>query len=80
VSINFGSLSLCYYWGYPPTQSALGRLFQNLAGKPLPLILLSLFRQEQAEKLRLGQIGNTPQTLILDKIHAVLEKYALACG
>jgi len=44
------------------------------------LILLSLFRQEQAEKLRLGQIGNTPQTLILDKIHAVLEKYALACG
>jgi D-tagatose-1,6-bisphosphate aldolase subunit GatZ/KbaZ len=69
-----------YYWSVPQVQAALGRLLQNLAGKPLPLTLVSQFLPEQSEKIRNGQIGNIPDALILDKIHSVLEAYTLACG
>ena len=69
-----------YYWGIPAVQSALGRLLKNLAGKPLPLTLVSQFLPGQVEKVRSGQIGNTPEALILDKVISVLDVYAQACG
>jgi D-tagatose-1,6-bisphosphate aldolase subunit GatZ/KbaZ len=69
-----------YYWNVPQVQVALGRLLQNLAGKPPPLGLVSQFMPGQSEKIRSGQIGNTPEELILDKISCVLEAYSAACG
>jgi D-tagatose-1,6-bisphosphate aldolase subunit GatZ/KbaZ len=69
-----------YYWSNPLVQSSLDRLFQNLEGKALPLTLLSQFMPVQSERIRSGQIANTLEALILDKIHTVLEEYTLACG
>ena len=69
-----------YYWGIPQVQSSLDRLFKNLAGKPLPQTLVSQFMPGQWEKIRNGQIANTPESLILDKVISVLDTYALACG
>jgi len=68
-----------YYWGDPQVQSALGRLLQNLGEKPLPRTLLSQFLPLQLERVLGGQIENSPQALILDKINSVLESYTFAC-
>jgi D-tagatose-1,6-bisphosphate aldolase subunit GatZ/KbaZ len=69
-----------YYWPDPQVQSALGRLFRNLAEKPLPLTLVSQFLPGQWEGLRSGRIANTPEALIMDKIGTVLEAYSRACA
>ena len=69
-----------YYWNVPQVQAALGRLLLNLAGKPLPLTLVSQFLPEQSEKIRSSQIENSPEALILDKVSSVLETYTRACG
>jgi D-tagatose-1,6-bisphosphate aldolase subunit GatZ/KbaZ len=69
-----------YYWSDPKVQAALGRLLQNLAVRPIPLALVSQFMPEQWERLRSGQIGNSPEALILDKVSSVLEPYTRACG
>jgi D-tagatose-1,6-bisphosphate aldolase subunit GatZ/KbaZ len=69
-----------YYWGDPLVQSAFERLLHSLQEKPLPHALLSQFMPEQSDRARNGQIPATPEALILDKIHSVLEEYALACG
>ena len=61
-------------------QSALGRLLQNLSGKPLPLSLVSQFLPGQWEGLRSGRIVNTPEAMIMDKIGTVLEAYTRVCG
>jgi D-tagatose-1,6-bisphosphate aldolase subunit GatZ/KbaZ len=71
---------LRYYWGNPRVQSALGKLLQNLSGKTLPLTLVSQFLPVQWERIRSGQIENTPEAVILDKINSILEEYAFACG
>ena len=71
---------LRYYWGNPQVQSALGQLMQNLGGKTLPLTLASQFMPGQWERIRSGQIENTPEAVILDKINSVLEEYTFACG
>ncbi len=69
-----------YYWNVPQVQSALGRLLQNFFGKKLPPSLVSQFMPRQWEKIRAGQIGDTPEALIIDKVISVLEAYDLACG
>ena len=69
-----------YYWPDPKVQAALGRLLQNLGGKALPLTLVSQFLPGQFERIRSGQIMNTPEALILDKVGSVLDAYAQACG
>jgi D-tagatose-1,6-bisphosphate aldolase subunit GatZ/KbaZ len=71
---------LRYYWGNPQVQSALGRLLQNLGGKKLPLTLVSQYASGQWERIRSGQIANTPEAIILDKVNTVLEQYTFACG
>jgi D-tagatose-1,6-bisphosphate aldolase subunit GatZ/KbaZ len=69
-----------YYWGDPQVQSSLASLLQNLGEKPLPRTLLSQFLPLQLERILSGQIGNSPQALILDKINSVLVSYISACG
>jgi D-tagatose-1,6-bisphosphate aldolase subunit GatZ/KbaZ len=71
---------LRYYWSSPQVQSALGRLLQNLRGKKLPLTLVSQFIPGQWERIRSGQIDNTPEAVVLEKVNSVLEEYAFACG
>ncbi len=69
-----------YYWTDPQVQAALKHLLQNLVEKPLPLTLVSQFMPGEWEKIRSGEIRNTPEAIILDKINTVLETYVLACG
>jgi D-tagatose-1,6-bisphosphate aldolase subunit GatZ/KbaZ len=71
---------LRYYWGSPQVQFALGRLLQNLGEKTLPLTLVSQYASGQWERIRSGQIADTPEAVILDKVNSVLEQYAFACG
>jgi D-tagatose-1,6-bisphosphate aldolase subunit GatZ/KbaZ len=71
---------LRYYWGNPQVQSALGRLLHNLGGKKLPLTLVSQYASGQWERIRSGQIANTPEAIILDKVNTVLDDYTFACG
>ncbi len=69
-----------YYWGNPRVQFALGRLLQNFKGIKLPLSLVSQFLPVQCERIRRGQINNSSEAVILDKVNFVLDEYALACG
>jgi D-tagatose-1,6-bisphosphate aldolase subunit GatZ/KbaZ len=69
-----------YYWGNPQVQAALGRLLQNLGKKALPLTLVSQFMPAQCERIRYGQIDNSAEAVIFDKINSVLAEYADACG
>ena len=69
-----------YYWPAPPVQAALDQLLENLSARPIPLPLLSQFLPEQYRRIREGQLANHPQALLLDKVRAVLEEYAQACG
>jgi D-tagatose-1,6-bisphosphate aldolase subunit GatZ/KbaZ len=71
---------LRYYWGTPQVRFELERLLQNLGGENLPLTLVSQFAPGQLEKIRSGQIPNTPQAIILDKVGTVLDDYTFACG
>jgi len=69
-----------YYWGSPTVQAALGRLFQNLGRKTLPMTLIRQYLPVQLERIRSRRIENTPEALVLDKIKAVLQVYTQACG
>jgi len=71
---------LRYYWGNPQVQAAIGRLLHNIEEKSLPLALVSQYVAGQWERIRSGQIENTPEAVILDKVNSVLEEYAFACG
>lgn len=68
-----------YYWPVPEVQEALSRLISNLEAYPPPLSLLSQFLPLQYERVRAGQLANTPRLLVLDKITSVLVDYAHAC-
>jgi len=69
-----------YYWTNPQVQAALERLLHNLGHGPIPLSLISQFSPLQLEKIRYGEINNSPDAIILDKINSVLEDYTFACG
>ncbi len=71
---------LRYYWGNPQVQAALGRLLHNIEEKPLPMALVSQYAPGQWEIIRSGQIYNTSEARILDKVNSMLEEYAFACG
>jgi D-tagatose-1,6-bisphosphate aldolase subunit GatZ/KbaZ len=44
------------------------------------LTLLSQYLPTQLGRVRAGDLANTPDALILDKIEDVLADYACACG
>ena len=64
-----------YYWAVPKVQAAIEILLQNLAQSPPPLSLLSQFFPQQAISIRNGELENSPQLLILDRIMQVLLTY-----
>ena len=68
-----------YYWPDARVQAALEHLMKNLKEMPLTLSLLSQFAPAQYEKIRRGEIDETPERIIDDYIRDVLLKYELAC-
>lgn len=67
-----------YYWVQPEAQDAFARLMKNLGGKGLPYSLLSQFVPLPYHRIRLGEIENTPDSILLDSIQAVLATYQAA--
>ncbi len=69
-----------YYWPVPQVQAAVQLLLRNLSAASIPLPLLSQYLPDQFRAVRDGRLQNEPGKLIEDKITAVLEDYAFACG
>jgi D-tagatose-1,6-bisphosphate aldolase subunit GatZ/KbaZ len=68
-----------YYWGEPAVVAALGRLHANLAGRDLPLPLVSQFLPEQMEAVLEGVLPARATDLARHKVGLVLARYARAC-
>ncbi|CAH0162049.1 D-tagatose-1,6-bisphosphate aldolase subunit KbaZ [Massilia sp. Bi118] len=69
-----------YYWGEPPVQAALERLFANLRRRGIPLPLLSQYLPDQYLEVLQGRLQNDPQALVEHRIGLVLAQYARACS
>lgn len=77
---RYGLSDRCrYYWGEPPVAAAVSRLFANLAGRSLPLPLLSQYLPQQFLAVLQGELCAEPQALLEHKIGQVLGQYARAC-
>ncbi|MBI9048919.1 MAG: D-tagatose-bisphosphate aldolase, class II, non-catalytic subunit [Anaerolineaceae bacterium] len=68
-----------YYWPDTRIQEALAKLMHNLDALDIPYSLLSQYVPQQYERIRSGQLKNTPHTIILDRIQDVLRTYQQAC-
>jgi D-tagatose-1,6-bisphosphate aldolase subunit GatZ/KbaZ len=69
-----------YYWPRPEVQLALGRLYANLSGQPMPPGLVSQYLPSQHAAVRTGEISCSPAPLIRHKIQEVTRSYAVACA
>lgn len=69
-----------YYWDSPELRAATAQLISNLERYPVPLSLLSQYLPVQYRKIQEGHLPRQPQAWITDKISAVLDDYAYACG
>ena len=69
-----------YYWNQPGVQAELGRLFDNLAAKPIPLALISQFLPDEYEAIRSGELETSAEAMIQHRIRRVLQTYASACS
>lgn len=69
-----------YYWPVPAVATAVRRLFDNLARRPIPLPLLSQHLPRQHDEVRAGRLGAEPHTLARAKVREVAAAYARACG
>ena len=77
--LNSYSDRIRYYWPDPRIDAAVKKLIANLNQAPPPDILLSRHLPLQYQRVREGNIGRDPESLILDKIRDALRPYALAC-
>jgi len=67
-----------YYWPDAQVQATLHKLLANLSSRSVPLSLLSQYAPLQYARIRQGELANTPEALILDRITDVLRDYAFA--
>ncbi|MGW8394859.1 D-tagatose-bisphosphate aldolase, class II, non-catalytic subunit [Pseudoduganella sp. HUAS MS19] len=78
---RYGLSDRCrYYWGEPAVAAAVSQLFANLAGRRIPLPLLSQYLPEQFLAVLQGELAAAPQALLEHKIGRVLAQYARACS
>ncbi len=68
-----------YYWHEPAVQQELGQLLANLAGRTLPLGLLSQYLPLEYEAVRCGGLQAEANAVIDHHLRAVLKTYAAAC-
>lgn len=67
-----------YYWPDAQVQAALQKLLANLNSRSVPLSLLSQYAPVQHARIRQGELTNTPEAIILDRIIGVLRDYTFA--
>jgi len=68
-----------YYWHRPEIAAAVERLIANLSSITLPESMLSRYLPAQYVRVRAGEIGRDPESLIVDHVRDVLRDYAAAC-
>jgi D-tagatose-1,6-bisphosphate aldolase subunit GatZ/KbaZ len=69
-----------YYWHETAVQKELEQLLANLAGRRVPLGLLSQYLPLEWEAVRCGKLQSEPGALIHHHLQSVLKTYAAACG
>ncbi|MDX6326437.1 MAG: D-tagatose,6-bisphosphate aldolase subunit GatZ/KbaZ, partial [Nocardioidaceae bacterium] len=69
-----------YYWPDPDISAAVDRLMANLAGRPVPLPMLSAYLPLQYERVRAGALAADARSLVVDRVRDVLRDYAAACS
>ncbi len=67
-----------YYWNDTEIRKSLESLLRNISAIGIPLSLISQFLPESFIQIRTGEIKNTPESLILNHIMQVLDKYDYA--
>ncbi len=78
---RYGLSDRCrYYWGEPEVAAAVSRLFANLAGRRIPLPLLSQYLPEQFLAVLQGDLAAEAQALVEHKVGRLLAQYARACS
>ena len=68
-----------YYWPDEVIKASRERLIANLAGREIPLPLLSQYLPAQYERVRAGQLDATPEALLIDRVRDAIRPYAAAC-
>jgi len=69
-----------YYLPCEQVSKSIERLVKNLEGVEIPLTLLSQYMPVQYTKVRSGQLENSPEALIKDRVVNYADEYAYACG
>jgi D-tagatose-1,6-bisphosphate aldolase subunit GatZ/KbaZ len=64
-----------YYWPDPSIRAAERRLLDNLAGRDIPLPLLSQYLPDQYARVRAGTLSADPLELVFDRVRDVLRGY-----
>jgi D-tagatose-1,6-bisphosphate aldolase subunit GatZ/KbaZ len=70
---------LRYYWPDPQIAAAEARLYENLTAIQIPEPLISQFLPEQYTRVRAGELGSDPRSLVIDRVRDCLRPYARAC-
>jgi D-tagatose-1,6-bisphosphate aldolase subunit GatZ/KbaZ len=80
-SLIYGYSDRCrYYWNEPEVQKEIASLLDNLAGRNIPLPLISQYLHSEYQAIRTGRIKAIPEQIIQEHIQQVLRHYAAACA
>ena len=69
-----------YYWHQPAVQEEIGRLFDSLGRRPIPLTLVSQYLPLEYQAIRSGELQALPERIIQYHVQRVLRMYADACS
>lgn len=67
-----------YYYEDDQVKSAINKLFFNINRREIPLTILSQYMPVQYKKIRLGEIKNNAEDLVIDFITQVIDRYEKA--
>jgi D-tagatose-1,6-bisphosphate aldolase subunit GatZ/KbaZ len=70
---------LRYYWADDEIEAARQALLSNLDRIGIPLPLISQFLPAQYDRIRSGQLEQSAQALVIDRVRDALRPYARAC-
>jgi D-tagatose-1,6-bisphosphate aldolase subunit GatZ/KbaZ len=80
-SLIYGYSDRCrYYWNEPEVQKEVASLLDNLAGRNIPLPLISQYLPGEYQAIRSGRMQAIPEPIIQEHIRQVLRHYAAACA
>jgi D-tagatose-1,6-bisphosphate aldolase subunit GatZ/KbaZ len=80
-SLIYGYSDRCrYYWNEPGVQKEVAHLLDNLAGRTIPLPLISQYLPGEYKAIRTGRMQAIPEQIIQEHIRQVLRQYSAACA